>query len=504
MSAPTPRAPLLLQAAHLTKTFGAFVAVDDVSFSVAPGEVVGLLGANAAGKTTALRIALGLLAPTSGTALLLGRYADRGVRQRIGYVPQGLGLYADMSVLENLQFVAAVYGGAKPEVPESLASVGDDLVGEISLGSQRELAFACALLHEPELIILDEPTSGVGALTRAAQSMLATGDQFERLQVTMTALMGSLREGEAATAWVKQFAKDTPHQVTEVTDAFIKLKGFGLDPMDGTLQAIVHQNAKLGKGTENLTGITLALGQAWAKQKLQGEEIMQLVERGVPVWDLLGQATGRTTAEIQAMSEAGARGRDTIAALIKAMGAGSTGAAAANMSLLSGYVSNLKDEWAEFQDAVAQAGAMAYAKETLAGLLQTIARMKADGSLQPLAERWSAGFVAVGQAVVGAARTIAGLADELALLARAWAALKVAEWAGVLGRAAAGFTLIGTGDVMPNGQEGQMYPGRVTIVVHPPIPTDGADADAVCDAARRAVASALPPELVGDASAMSD
>lgn len=168
MRAPTPRGPLLLQAAHLTKSFGSFVAVDDVSFSVAPGEVVGLLGANGAGKTTALRIALGLLAPTSGTALLLGRYPDRAVRQRIGYVPQGLGLYADMSVLENLQFVAAVYGGTKPDVPESLASVGDDLVGEISLGSQRELAFACALLHEPELIILDEPTSGVGALTRIA------------------------------------------------------------------------------------------------------------------------------------------------------------------------------------------------------------------------------------------------------------------------------------------------------------------------------------------------
>ncbi len=168
MSASDPSGPLLLQAAHLTKAFGAFVAVDDVSFSVAPGEVVGLLGANGAGKTTALRIALGLLAPTSGTALLLGRHPDRAVRQRIGYVPQGLGLYADMSVRENLEFVAAVYGGPKPEVPESMADVGDRLVGEISLGSQRELAFACALLHKPELVILDEPTSGVGALTRIA------------------------------------------------------------------------------------------------------------------------------------------------------------------------------------------------------------------------------------------------------------------------------------------------------------------------------------------------
>ena len=168
MTAATQSGPLLLQAAHLTKAFGSFVAVEDVSFSLAPGEVVGLLGANGAGKTTAIRMVLGLVAPTSGTALLLGRYPDRSVRQRIGYVPQGLGLYADMSVLENLQFVAAVYGEPDPQLPESLAGLRDELVGRISLGSQRELAFACALLHEPELVILDEPTSGVGALTRNA------------------------------------------------------------------------------------------------------------------------------------------------------------------------------------------------------------------------------------------------------------------------------------------------------------------------------------------------
>jgi ABC-2 type transport system ATP-binding protein/ribosome-dependent ATPase len=158
----------LLDVSGVTKRFGDFVAVDDVSFSVGAGEVVGLLGANGAGKTTVLRIALGLLGATAGHALLLGRDPDREVRRRIGYVPQGLGLYADMSVRENVAFVAEVYGRRGAEVPAEMAGVAGELVGRLSLGIQRELAFACALLHEPELVVLDEPTSGVGALARTA------------------------------------------------------------------------------------------------------------------------------------------------------------------------------------------------------------------------------------------------------------------------------------------------------------------------------------------------
>ena len=159
--------PLLLEVRRVSKRFGDFVAVDDVSLAVGPGEVVGLLGANGAGKTTVLRIALGLVAASAGQALQLGGLSDRSARRRIGYVPQGLGLYADMSVRENVQFVADVYG-APARIPDVLADSADTLVGQLPLGAQRELAFACALLHDPELVILDEPTSGVGALARTA------------------------------------------------------------------------------------------------------------------------------------------------------------------------------------------------------------------------------------------------------------------------------------------------------------------------------------------------
>ncbi len=149
----------------LSKVFGRFRAVDDVSFQVGPGEVVGLLGANGAGKTTALRMALGLLGPTSGWTALMGGPPDRAARRSIGYVSQGLGLYADLSVRENVAFVASVYGG-RADVPEGMTALADTLVGHLPLGRQRELAFACAVLHDPALLVLDEPTSGVGALAR--------------------------------------------------------------------------------------------------------------------------------------------------------------------------------------------------------------------------------------------------------------------------------------------------------------------------------------------------
>ena len=161
--------PAAVEAAHVVTAFGGFRAVDDVSLTVLPGQVLGLLGANGAGKTTLIRTVLGLLAPTSGTVRVLGGEPSRDTRRRIGYVPQGLGLAADLTVAENLAFVAAAYGlDDVPEPPADLAAERDRLVGSLGLGLQRRLAFAAALSHSPELLVLDEPTSGVDPLARAA------------------------------------------------------------------------------------------------------------------------------------------------------------------------------------------------------------------------------------------------------------------------------------------------------------------------------------------------
>jgi ABC-2 type transport system ATP-binding protein len=158
----------LLRAGRVTRRFGAFTAVDDVTMQVQPGEVVGLLGANGAGKTTLIRMLLGLLAVTSGTIELLGGPPARERRRRLGYVPQGLGLYGDLTVAENLSFSAQAYGCAVPALPPSLAGHTGVLVGDLPLGAQRQVAFLAALAHSPEVLVLDEPTSGVDALARAS------------------------------------------------------------------------------------------------------------------------------------------------------------------------------------------------------------------------------------------------------------------------------------------------------------------------------------------------
>ena len=157
-----------LRAKRVTRRFGAFTVVDDVSMQVQPGEVVGLLGANGAGKTTLIRMLLGLIAVTSGSVELLGGPPDRERRRRLGYVPQGLGLYGDLTVRENLSFSARAYGAAEPVLPPALTAHAGVLVRQLPLGVQRQVAFLAALAHSPEVLVLDEPTSGVDVLASAA------------------------------------------------------------------------------------------------------------------------------------------------------------------------------------------------------------------------------------------------------------------------------------------------------------------------------------------------
>lgn len=263
--------------------------------------------------------------------------------------------------------------------------------GAMSSGAKQVLAFAAAYISLTAAFGLVQ--KGLNLVRDGIYSMLRTGDQFELLDKRLASLMGSVAGGEQAVAWIKDFAKNTPLEVADVTEAFALLKTYGLDPMDGALQAVVDKNEELGGGMERLTGIASALGQAYAKQKLQTEEILQLVERGVPVWSLLEKVTGKNAAQLQDLATKGKLGRDVIKALIAEIGKGAEGAAAKNMSTLTGLVSNLSDVWSGFLDRISKSGAMDYVKKKLGEVADKIDQMDKDGRLDRLAQSLSDTFV---------------------------------------------------------------------------------------------------------------
>jgi ABC-2 type transport system ATP-binding protein len=169
---------IVISTDKLTKRFGNFTAVNEITFNVFEGEIFGFLGANGAGKTTAMRMLCGLSIPTSGNATVAGfdvyKQTEK-IKQNIGYMSQKFSLYEDLTVLENVRFFGGIYGMSKEKIKtksEELISVlglereAKKLVKSLPLGWKQKLAFSVAIFHEPKIVFLDEPTGGVDPVTR--------------------------------------------------------------------------------------------------------------------------------------------------------------------------------------------------------------------------------------------------------------------------------------------------------------------------------------------------
>lgn len=169
---------VVIKTEKLTKRFGDFIAANEITLEVNKGEIFGFLGANGAGKTTAMRMLCGLSTPSSGNATIAGFdvYKEtEEIKKNIGYMSQKFSLYEDMTVIENIQFFGGIYGLSDKQLKSksdelinqlSLQSEAKKLVGSLPLGWKQKLSFSVAVLHEPKIVFLDEPTGGVDPVTR--------------------------------------------------------------------------------------------------------------------------------------------------------------------------------------------------------------------------------------------------------------------------------------------------------------------------------------------------
>ena len=288
----------IIQVENLTRRFGDFVAVDHINFDVEQGEVVGYLGPNGSGKTTTIRMLLGLLEPSDGKATVLGFDAfkqSEQVRERAGYMSQKFAIYDDLTVLENLTFYGGVYGiRDKTHIKRTLNLVGltghdDTLTRSLSAGWRQRLALGIALVHEPKLLFLDEPTSGVDPTARRAfwdliyelaergVTILVTTHYMDEAEYCER--VGIMRDG-------KLLAMDTPSKLKETIISGDVWEVFA-EPLQDGLAVLPEVDGVLRVG---LTGDHLRTITERGKKK---EDLLKaLQEKDVRVRDvLIGEPT---------------------------------------------------------------------------------------------------------------------------------------------------------------------------------------------------------------------
>jgi len=307
-------------AEELSRGFGSFMAVDRVSFRVREGEVFGFLGPNGAGKTTTIKMLTGLLVPSGGRASVAGHDlagGSRAIREQIGYMSQAFSLYGDLTVEENIAFFAGLYGVARERQEErrdwvlTMAELGDArrrLTRELPLGFKQRLALGCAVLHEPPILFLDEPTSGVDPLSRR---------RFWELIYQLTE--GGARAGGATTVFV------TTHYMEEAEYCHrLALMNRGrliaLDTPAGLRRGMSEAlfEVRVDRGVEAAEILATAPGIHHAG--LFGRALHVTVEAPEKIETLLGAALGPAGIEVRSIERVVPSLEDVFISLVQAAG----------------------------------------------------------------------------------------------------------------------------------------------------------------------------------------
>lgn len=289
-------------------------------------------------------------------------------------------------------------------IDELIAILGYDVQGEGDLkrfnnGLKEAEENARALAERIGRGVAIAGAAMAAGLAFLGKNVLDTGAQFESLGVRLEALEGSAEKGRQALDWIREFAEETPLSLSEAAEAYARLRTFGVDPTNGSLLAAVDTMAMSGQGADYLSGVILAMGQAWTKGKLQGEEALQLIERNVPVWDLLAEKMGITSAAVQELSQKGKLGRKEMKLLFDAMGKRAQGQSAKAAKTWTGLIGRLGDKWEGFLKLIADAGVFEETKRIIENTLGTIERWFADGRAQRAARFFSDIFISIARAV---------------------------------------------------------------------------------------------------------
>lgn len=370
---------------------------------------------NAAFRQLGVRPLQEVVAETQRLQAALARVREAGVTS-----PEQLQAIAAFEA--KLAALRAEARGVQPDLAGASAGVTD-------LGQKSESMGGMVAGAARQVALLASAAVGLQGLTGLVKDVVNTGAAFETLEGRLVSLLGSADAAKDAFGRIKDLARSTPFEVEALTEAYVKLTSFGLQPSMKQMQAIADTAATLGGGTEALSRVTLALGQAWTKSKLQGDEILQLAEAGVPVWDLLAQATGKNTAELQKMSEAGTLGRNVILKLIDALGQENMGASEKLMATFAGAVSNAHDALSEFYAMIAQSGVLEYLTEQIRGLLDEFERLKASGELKAMAKDIADSFVKTAEGIKTAIEAVMAMSGVIKIAVEGYIAWRIAGMA---------------------------------------------------------------------------